>query len=63
MGLSLQHYSFDFAVVVLGEAVLLLHFVALLLQDASAGALRLGLQRVKDRGAHQQVGEHAEDER
>lgn len=63
MGLSLQHYSLDFAVVVLGEAVLLLHFVALLLQDAPTGALRLRLQRVKHRGAHQQVGEHAEDER
>lgn len=63
MGLSLQHHSLDFAVVVLGETVLLLHLVALLLQDASAGTLRLGLQRVKHRGADQQVGEHAEDER
>lgn len=63
MGLSLQHHSFDFAVVDLGEAVLLLHLVALLLQDASAGGLRLRLQRVKHRGADQQVGEHAEDER
>lgn len=63
MGLSLQHHSLDFAVVVLGKAVLLLHLVALLLQDASAGALRLRLQRVKHRGADQQVGEHAEDER
>ena len=63
VGLSLQHHSLDFAVVVLGEAVLLLHLAALLLQDASAGALRLRLQRVKHRGAHQQVGEHAKDER
>lgn len=59
----MQHHSLDFAVVVLREAVLFLHFVALLLQDAPAGALRLRLQRVKHRGAHQQVGEHAEDQR
>lgn len=63
MRLSLQHHSLDLAVVVLGEAVLLLHLVALLLQDAPAGVLRLGLQRVKHRGAHQQVREHAENER
>lgn len=63
MGLSLQHHSLDFAVVVLGEAILLLHLVALLLQDAPAGALRFGLERVKHGGADQQVGEHAEDER
>lgn len=63
MGLSLQHNSLDFAVVILGEAVLLPHLVALLLQDAPAGAFRLGLQRIKHRGADQQVGEHAEDER
>lgn len=63
VGLRLQHHSLDFAVIVLGEAVLPLHLTALLLQDAPAGVLRLGLQRVKHRGADQQVGEHAEDER
>lgn len=63
VGLSLQHHALDFAVVVLRKSVLLLHLAALLLQDAPAGALRFGLQRVKDRGADQQVGEHAEDER
>lgn len=63
MGFSLQHHSLNFAVVVLGEAVLLLHLAALLLQDAPAGALRFGLERVKHRGADQQVREHAENER
>lgn len=63
MRLSLQHHSLDFAVVVFREAILFFHLVALLLQDAPAGVLRLGLQRVKHRGADQQVGEHAEDER
>lgn len=63
MRLRLQHHALDLAVVVLGEAVLFLHLVALLLQDAPAGVLRLGLERVKHRGADQQVGEHAEDER
>lgn len=63
MGFSLQHHSLNFAVVVLGEAVLLLHLAALLLQDAPAGALRFGLERVKHGGADQQVREHAENER
>lgn len=63
MGLSLQHYALDFAVVVLRKSVLFLHLAALLLQDATAGALRLRLQRVEDGGADEQVGEHAEDER
>lgn len=63
VGLGLQHHSLDFAIVVFGETILLLHLAALLLQAAPTGALRFGLQRVKHRGAHQQVGEHAEDER
>lgn len=63
MGLRLQYHPLDVAVHFLGEAVLLLHLVALLLQDAPSGALPLRLECVEHGGAHQQVGEHADDER
>lgn len=63
MGLRLQHHSLDLSLVELGEAVLSLHVAALLLQHALPRALSLGLQGVKDRGAHQQIRKHAEDER
>ncbi len=63
MRLRLQHHSLDLSVVVLGEAVPSLRVAALLLQHALPRALGLGLQGVEDCGAHQQIREHAEDER
>lgn len=62
MGLQLQHHPFELAVVGLGEVVLALELQLLLLQLSPVGSLRLGLQGVEDGGAHQQVGEGADDQ-
>lgn len=44
------------------EAVLLSEVAALLLQEALVADLGLGLERIEDGGAHQQIGENADDE-
>lgn len=61
--LSLQRQALQLAVVLGGEAVLPPELAPLLGQQPLAPALCLGLERVEDRGAHQQVGQDAQDER
>ncbi len=62
MRLQLQHHLLQLVKVLRGQVERLQQVVFPLDQHLPLGRLLLGFQRVKDRGAHYQVGEGADDE-
>lgn len=63
MRLGPQDQPLKLPVVFRREAVLPSEVAALLLQEALVADLGLGFERIEDGGAHQQIGENADDQR